>query len=66
MDVTVGPVHRRHQAANQFIKPLLSLKTADAFLAPQFAVRKASSFLAGENSVCNDKFNARGLALGGV
>jgi hypothetical protein len=45
---------RRPQLINNFIKPLLSLKTADAFLVAQFAARKVSSFLAG-------KFSLQGL-----
>ena len=61
MGIVAAPVHRRHQAANQFIKPLLSLKTADAFLAAQVAVGKAFSFLAGEIQFAVAKFNARAI-----
>jgi hypothetical protein len=51
MDIMVDRLrewYRRHQPVSNFIKPLLSLKTADAFLAVQLAARKASPFLAGK------------------
>jgi hypothetical protein len=50
MDIMVDPLlelRHRPQPVNNFIKALLSLKTANAFLVAQVAARKASSFLVG-------------------